>query len=71
LLLSYKDRPSLIFYIYKSLGPRKKIRNRKKERAAKTFFNKIKHQTSLIYENGGWLMGEGAGRHVQGTVTPT
>jgi hypothetical protein len=33
-------------YIYKSLGPRKKNPQQKKERAAKTFFRKIEHQTS-------------------------
>jgi hypothetical protein len=33
-------------YIYKSLGPRKKNPQQKKERAAESFFNKIKHQTS-------------------------
>ena len=36
-----------IIYIYKRLRPNKKIRNRKKERAAKTIcFNEIEHQTS-------------------------
>ncbi len=37
---------STIIYIYKSLGPRKKNPQQKKERAAKTFVCKIKHQTS-------------------------
>jgi acetoin utilization deacetylase AcuC-like enzyme len=37
---------TILIYIYKSLGPRKKDPQQKKERAAKTFFSKIKHQTS-------------------------
>jgi hypothetical protein len=39
----------IIIYIYKRLRPRKKIRNRKKERAARAiFFNEIEHQAKPL-----------------------
>ncbi len=59
---------------------REKNPQQKKERAAEIFFNEIKHQTSKIYKNGGWLKGSGggggvgwggAGEHVQGPGTLT
>jgi hypothetical protein len=60
----------LIFYIYKRLRPRKKIRNRKKERATET----LKLNTKPLKFKCGladWGGGGGAGRPMQGMGTPT
>jgi hypothetical protein len=48
-----------IIYIYKRLRPRKKIRNRKKERATETL--NLKLNTKPLKFNAGWLTGSGGG----------
>jgi hypothetical protein len=63
---------SFIIYIYKRLRPRKKIRNRKKERATETLNLKLntkplKFKCGLADGGGGGV----AGRPMQGMGTPT
>jgi hypothetical protein len=61
----------VIFYLYKRLRPRKKIHNRKKERATETL--SLKWNTKPLQFKCGLADGGGgrAGRPMQGMGTPT